>query len=119
MSNPGGDAATIRIVMPSGIEELIPGYLASREADIPVMHAALSNGDFERIRGLAHQLKGSGAAYGFAGLTEIGHRLEQCARQASAEAVREQIAALGHYLRHIEIVAPAPGPPAGAGGVVE
>jgi|SRR5215471_15894554 HPt (histidine-containing phosphotransfer) domain-containing protein len=109
----------IRIVIPAGIEELIPGYLAGREADIPVLRYALVHGDFERIRVLAHQLKGSGAAYGFAGLTVIGQQMERGARESFTDSVGEQIAALDHYLHHIEISDSASGLSEGASGVVK
>lgn len=43
------------------------------------MTASLLKTDFETIRRLAHSLKGSGANYGFANLTDLGGELETAA----------------------------------------
>lgn len=93
----------IRVPIPAGIERLVPGYLASRKAEVPVFRSALESGDYETIRVLGHNLKGSGNPYGFATLSHIGGSLESAARTQSSDEIRRQIAALGDYLARVVV----------------
>jgi HPt (histidine-containing phosphotransfer) domain-containing protein len=63
----------------------------------------LAASDFGRIRIAAHNLKGTGSAYGFETLTEIGAGMERSAREPNAATLREQIATLGEYLERVEL----------------
>jgi len=53
---------------------------------------ALARGEFEIVERLGHSMRGSGAGFGFQGITDIGAALERAAVSADAElrAVREQ-----------------------------
>ena len=62
------------------VQDFVDG-LDKRVAD---MAAALADGDFQTLKHLAHQLKGSGGGYGYPALTELAADLE---RQALSEAL--------------------------------
>jgi hypothetical protein len=53
------------IELPPEVRALIPDYLKGRTQDIQQLAEALENSDFERIRVIGHNLKGSGSSYGF------------------------------------------------------
>ena len=77
-----------------GLADLRTGYLDHRRAESGDLDRALKNGDFAALRKAGHNLKGTGAAYGFAELTDIGRALEAAANQgntAAAEALLDQI----------------------------
>lgn len=94
----------IRVSPPPGIEILIPEYLCDRRQELSLFEAALEQGDFERIRILGHDLKGTGGGYGFMALTEIGARMEQAALRREPNRVREELDGLTDYLGRVEVV---------------
>jgi len=101
-----GEASGGRIVVQISheIQDLIPEYLELVRADLKSLGEAEAREDFEAVRILGHNLKGSGAAYGFGVITELGGRLEQVAQTRSGDAVRSLIGELADYLERLEIV---------------
>jgi CheY-like chemotaxis protein len=91
------------VVVDSSLEDIVPGYLENRRKDVGALREALERGDFARIRVLGHNMKGSGAGYGFAALTELGAALEKAALAADGDAVRGRIDELNAYLESIRI----------------
>jgi HPt (histidine-containing phosphotransfer) domain-containing protein len=98
------DDKRIKIQVPSGIEELVPTYLAARKHELAGLNDALQSSNFEHIRALAHNLKGTGSSYGFEELTKLGGVIEASASQQDAPAVRKALAELQEYLNHVELV---------------
>jgi len=94
----------IRVVAPEGLEELVPGYLKNLHADLQSLSAALEKHDYGAIQVTGHQMKGAGAGYGFAAITDIGRGLESAAKAATAAEIQVQIGALADYLNRVEIV---------------
>ena len=86
------------------LEELIPGYLDNRRRDLQVMEQALSSEDYETVRTLGHQMKGSGGGYGFDMITEVGKSLEIAARENNAQQIQEWLAELAVLLEMVEVV---------------
>jgi len=80
-----------------GIERLVPGYLACRSED-----GSRSRRPRNHSRA-GHHLRGSGTAYGFAAISQIGRSLESAARRQAADEVRRQIAALADYLARVRV----------------
>jgi len=69
------------------IAALQPRYLANRRNDLDKVNAARQSGDFDVIRKLAHDWKGSGAGYGFPEISQVGRELEQAAIRRDASEV--------------------------------
>jgi HPt (histidine-containing phosphotransfer) domain-containing protein len=65
---------------------------------------ALKNRDFEALRKAGHNLKGTGAAYGFGEITDIGRSLEAAAKDNNAEAIEILLDRIDSY---VGIVRPA------------
>ncbi|MBI3329545.1 MAG: Hpt domain-containing protein [Nitrospinae bacterium] len=86
------------------LQELIPGYLDNRQADIQALREALEQGDYETIRILGHSMKGSGGGYGFDAITEIGSALEQAAKDREPDAIRRWVGELVTYLERVQVV---------------
>jgi PAS domain S-box-containing protein len=104
----GADAnlgRAIVIEMPQGLEDFVPDYLTSRREALPQMMALLSASNFERLADMAHDMKGTGGAYGFAGLTRMGAELEESAKLMDAEALTSQLAELKEYLDRVQLFA--------------
>jgi CheY-like chemotaxis protein/HPt (histidine-containing phosphotransfer) domain-containing protein len=76
------------------IRARVPIYLARRREDVRTIETLLSEGDFDKIRVLAHNMKGSGTGYGFPEITELGASIEKAAKSLDKAAVSEQTGSL-------------------------
>ena len=95
----------IKIEIPSGLEDIVPGYLAKRREEVPKMVELLAASDFARLKVLGHNLKGTGGGYGLPELTRLGAALEQSAKQTDGVGLRSQLTELGHYLDRVQLFA--------------
>ncbi|MCI0443329.1 Hpt domain-containing protein [bacterium] len=86
------------------IADLIPKFLDNRQKDIVMIESALETNDFETIRLLGHSMKGAGGGYGFDGVTEIGKNLEEAAKEADSNKIRNGVDELAEYLRKVEVI---------------
>jgi CheY-like chemotaxis protein len=102
-----GSARVIAIEMPPGLEEIVPGYLEIRRSELPEMMALLAASDFQQLAVLGHNIKGTGASYGFPALTKMGASLELSARQKDTSAVSTQLTDLKDYLDRVQLFAKA------------
>jgi signal transduction histidine kinase/CheY-like chemotaxis protein/HPt (histidine-containing phosphotransfer) domain-containing protein len=90
-------------VLDQSLADMVPEYLDRRRRDVPAMLTALAFGDYDSIRTLGHNMKGSGGGFGFPLLGEIGARIEQAALDRDAAAVRGQIDELASYLSILQL----------------
>ncbi len=65
--------------------EIVVLFVDGLHERITTMEEALASSDFESLRVAAHQLKGSGAGYGYPILTEKAAKLEQVAKDQSID----------------------------------
>ncbi len=86
------------------LEDLIPEYQENRHRDIQSISEALQKGDYETIRILGHNMKGSGEGYGFEAITAIGRSIEQAAKDRNPQEINRQIQELSSYLEKVEVV---------------
>jgi HPt (histidine-containing phosphotransfer) domain-containing protein len=86
------------------IADLVPGFLNNRKKDIENMEACLEEQNFEKIERLGHSMKGSGAGYGFEGITEIGKSIEIAGKKKNVGGIKKGIEDLRDYLDRVEIV---------------
>jgi CheY-like chemotaxis protein len=98
-----GSTAAPPVVVDASLEDIVPGYLENRRKDAGILREALERDDWDRIRVLGHNMKGSGAGYGFAALTGIGAALEAAGLARDADAVRAGIEELGSYLDNVKV----------------
>jgi len=68
------------------LAEIINGFVAGLDGHVRQMHDALNNGDHDRLRRLAHQMKGAGGSYGYPQLTQAARLLEDAAKAGDVEA---------------------------------
>jgi PAS domain S-box-containing protein len=94
----------IRVRPEPGMEVAVPRFLQSRHMDVDVITAALERDDFEQIRILGHNMKGSGEGYGFPEITVLGALIEQASSAREPGGVRLQVAALSRYLSRVEVI---------------
>jgi response regulator RpfG family c-di-GMP phosphodiesterase len=80
----------------------IPAYLQNCRQNVIVMLDALDRVDFETVTSLGHQMRGSGGAYGFQAITDIGASLEHAGESADADVSRKWVGELSNYLDGID-----------------
>ncbi len=96
-----GDGGSFIVYVDSDLREIIPGFLDHRRGDITTMDGAVEEGDFETIRVLGHDMKGSGGGYGFDGITDIGQSLEQAAKDQDQTGIRKLVQELANYVERV------------------
>ena len=62
------------------------------------MRTSLDQADFEAVMIVGHNLRGSGGAFGFQAITDIGGDLERAANGADLDASRRLVEELSLYL---------------------
>ena len=80
------------------LADRIPAYLQNCRQNVIVMLDALDRVDFETVTILGHHMRGSGGAYGFQVITDIGAALEQAAVSADNDVSRKWVGELSNYL---------------------
>lgn len=96
-------AAAPRVVVDPDVADLVPGYLENRAQDLQQVRELLARGEFEPIGHIGHNLKGSGAGYGFERLTELGAALEDAARTRSGPGVDATLGELETFLECVVV----------------
>jgi len=92
----------IHVTVDASLLDLVPNYLDKRRQDLPKFTEALAIEDYATIRRLGHNLKGTGAGYGFPVLTEIGAAIEDGAQANNGAAIRAKVEELARYLTEVE-----------------
>jgi CheY-like chemotaxis protein/HPt (histidine-containing phosphotransfer) domain-containing protein len=100
---------SIRIdVIPVRVEHkfahLIPAYLLNCRQNVVAMADALDRVDFETVTFLGHQMRGSGGAFGFQAITDIGAALQEAAESADTVASRKSVGDLSSYLDRVATI---------------
>lgn len=89
---------------PQGIPRaLVTEYLECCRAGLPLLRVAAGQSQHDQARILGHRMKGTGAPYGFAKLTEIGARIERAATDQDSGELRNLVAELEQYLSRVDI----------------
>jgi CheY-like chemotaxis protein len=91
------------VIIDSELKELIPGFINEKRKNLAMLIEAYNKTDFETVRKIGHMMRGSGGAYGFAKITELGESLEFAARDNKQDVIKQKIDELTDYLNNIEI----------------
>jgi CheY-like chemotaxis protein len=86
------------------LARMVPAYLQNCRLNIVTMLDALDRADFETVTRLGHNMRGSGGAYGFQGITDICAALQTAAENSDNDASRKQIGELSTCLDQAETV---------------
>jgi PAS domain S-box-containing protein len=102
-ANKRGRADAASHPMDPRFRDLIPKYLENCLQNFNTLHTASANGDFETIAFIAHQMKGSGGAFGFQMISDMGEVLEHAAGAADLDLSRKAVADFGEYLDGVKL----------------
>lgn len=93
----------IKVTIDIELEEIISDYLRMVQDDINSLLKAVNEKNYNTLKKIGHNLKGSGCGYGFDQITEIGSEIERLASEGQGEEIGALIARLSGYLENIEI----------------
>ncbi len=94
----------IIIKVDSDLEEIVPGFIEDWIKETKSMQEALEKNDYDTIRKIGHDMKGTGGACGFDDVTDMGSKLEITAKNMDSDAIREILGALSSYFKKIEVI---------------
>ena len=85
------------------LSAIAPKFLNNVRRNSPVIAAALARDDFDTIRSLGHNMKGTGSSFGFPQISAMGDELERAAKQHDADSVRSVTANLVRFLDSVDV----------------
>lgn len=100
----GNGSSKVTVYIDPDLEALVPKFLENRRKDSAALAAAIQENDLRTVRLLGHRMKGDGGGYGFVEISRIGDVLEQAALREDREVMKQQAAALAHFLAKVEVV---------------
>ena len=83
------------------IQDLVPRFLENQANNAELALQLSASGDFESIRRIGHNMKGTGKGYGFEVISSCGATLEQAAAKAQTEAIEEVAREIGSYIAQV------------------
>ena len=83
------------------LTDLIPGYLGRVQQQLARLSELAATGDHAAILKIGHNLKGAGAAFGFAEISSSGKIIEEAGRSESPAAAVAEGSKLAEYLQHM------------------
>ncbi len=89
--------------IPTKLKEVVPYYLEKKQQDVRALQEAVKKRDFNEVHRIGHSLRGSGGAYGFAAITEIGAALQRSSKSMDMGEVQKWVHAFVDYLENVEI----------------
>ena len=107
----GAPEGAIRVALDESLRDLAPGYLDNRRGDLARLATALAAGDWETLRVVGHNIKGTGAGYGFEAISRMGADLEAAAKGRDAARTTACVDDLTRFLAAVVLEFPAAPPP--------
>ena len=86
------------------LEDIIPGFLEDWKEEVRSMRESLENNDYEPIRIIGHNMKGTAGACGFHAVTDMGADLEAAAKGKDTAVMRKTLDSLSSYFENVEVV---------------
>jgi PAS domain S-box-containing protein len=101
-AKPGGRPDQVVVQIDPSISEIVPIFLANIRGNPAAILRAVEAGDLQTARGLGHNMKGTGTAYGFPVITDLGAQIEQAAKEEKLDTLRSKVSELASYLEGLE-----------------
>ena len=93
----------INVTVDYRIAALVPNYLNHQRENIESIIQAMTESDFEAIRVLGHQMKGSGGGYGFDAISVFGRSIELAAEAQATSEIAHLASELSDYLHRVRV----------------
>jgi hypothetical protein len=102
-SHAQSDENSHTVVVDSSLSDIVPIFLSNIRENPEKILQALDAGNFDLPRTLGHNMKGTGTAYGFSPITDIGAEIENAAKVQDADTIRRKAAELAAFLEQVKV----------------
>jgi HPt (histidine-containing phosphotransfer) domain-containing protein len=82
--------------------DLVPEYVREKRRQVRELRLLLDAGDLRQVQRIAHDLKGTGTAYGIPDVTRLGRELEAAGQRADAAAASALVEELDTLLAGVQ-----------------
>lgn len=89
------------VVVDPDIQDLVPRFLENQQHNAKLVVELVDKRDFESVRRIGHNMKGTGKGYGFEVISSHGASLEQAATRSRGDDVHRIAAELAAYLAEV------------------
>jgi len=96
-------AAENEVVVDEELSAILPRFLSNVRKNPAAIAAALARGDYDTVRSLGHNMKGTGTSFGLPQISALGERLERAAKEQSADSILAANTELAQFLERVEI----------------
>lgn len=86
------------------IVDLVPTFLANRQAEVARLRTALVAHDWPRIQDTAERMSALGNPYGFRQITIFGKHMRKACFEQNVQALMDLINAYAHYLSRVAVI---------------
>lgn len=86
------------------LKEIVPIFIEGKYRDIEKLLKFLDSEDYESIKRLGHNMKGTSGGFGFNKIMKIGIEIEKLADEKNSSALRIKVYELSNYLNNLEII---------------
>lgn len=83
------------------VRALLPNYIRRRESDMEMIASLMQRADYDEISTLAHNMRGSGAAYGYPRISELGGLIEKAVRANDVKTLAALTEELDAYIKQM------------------
>jgi signal transduction histidine kinase/CheY-like chemotaxis protein len=98
-----GGETTNTVVIDSSLSDIVPIFLSNIRENPEKILQALDAGDLDLPRTLGHNMKGTGSAYGFPPITDIGAEIENAAKAGDRDTIRRKAVELAAFLEQVKV----------------
>lgn len=93
------DKTLAGLSIPPGLEEAARRYIVAKKNDVPRLRGLVEAREFETLREVARDLRGTGSSFGFPDLTRLGGMMECSAKEGNAEELGKQLLEMSRYVQ--------------------
>jgi hypothetical protein len=93
----------IVITVDRDLQDLMPIFMAQRQADQAAIAAALPLRHFEALRKVGHGMAGAGTSYGFPHISDLGERIVLAARAGDVAVLDALKCEFDDYMRRLVV----------------
>ena len=91
------------VMVDESLSAILPRFLSNVRKNPAAIAEALARGDYDTVRTLGHNMKGTGASFGMPQISALGERLERAAKEQDTDSVIAANGELAEFLDRVEV----------------
>ena len=99
---PATPASDVHVEVEPFMADLVPEYVTQKRRQVRDLRRLVLASDLTQVRRVAHDLKGTGTAYGIPDVTRLGRALESAGQQGDAAAAAALVDELDELLARVQ-----------------